>query len=250
MFPSCIRKFIRRFTRPFLCGQGEVRMRESRRNPLKPGLLLKLGTLLAILCLGAVLPAKATTVTYSVNITGVGGPAGTGCALDVGKTGTITITTGATDTFEFTAANGCYAGANGPGATATPDFGASTCSADGYTCSTLGNPVAGKTYLFSNQTGAGGFANNAGECESATDCTQESLTDNLVVVVPSAGFFSSSNTAIQAGGSNPHQSQFDIQVDDAKLVTTPEPSSTLLLGVGLLALGLAGAFRRKLPTAA
>jgi PEP-CTERM motif len=224
-------------------------MRGALKNPLKWGLVLKLGILLAVLCLGAVVSASASTVTYTVNITGVGGPAGTGCALDVGQTGTITITTGVTDTFEFTAANDCYAGANGPGITATPDFGASTCSSGGYNCSTLGSPVAGKTYLFSNQTGAGGFANNAGECENATDCTKESLTYNLVVVVPSAGFSSSSNTAIQGGGSNPDQSQFDIQVDDAKLVTTPEPSSMLLLGVGLLALGLAGASKRKLPIA-
>ncbi len=221
-----------------------------RESPLKSGLLLKLGIVLAVLCFGAVVSASASTVAYTVNITGVGGPAGTGCALDVGSTGTLAITTGVTDTLEFTAANDCYAGANGPGAIATPDYGPSTCSSGGYNCSTLGSPVAGKVYLFSNQTGAGGFPKNAGECENATDCTTASLTDNIVLVVGSGGLSGSPNSALQAGGSNRDQSQYDIQFDDAKLVNTPEPSGMLLLGVGLLALGLAGAFKAKLPTAA
>jgi hypothetical protein len=222
-------------------------MQQSLRNPLKSGLLLKLWTLLAVLCLGAVVSAKASTVTYTVTITGTGAPAGAGCALDVGSNGTVTITTGVTDTFEFTAANDCYFGANGPGPTATPNFGPSTCSSGGYDCSTLGSPVAGKGYLFSNQTGAGGSPNNAGACLSASNCTTEALTHNFVLNVSSAGFSSGTNTATQAGGDGP---TFDVQFDDAKLVTTPEPSSMLLLGLGLLALCLAGASKRKLPTAA
>jgi hypothetical protein len=194
---------------------------------------------LALFCLTA---PSAKAQTYIVTITG-----GTGtCLSDTGTTGTLTLNT-TSDTLIFTAAGDCYFGANGTGATATPDFGASTCG--GSNCSTL--PASGVTYTFSNQTGAGGSKNNAGACNgtSSTDCSIEADTFNFTLNVPTAvngGFTSTSHSDALAIGGNSSDHLVSVQFDDATLA--PEPSSYLLFGSGLLALG--AIFRKKLGSVA
>lgn len=174
---------------------------------------------LALFCFAAVPSAKAsdTIVTYSVTLTG-----GTGdCASG---TGTLTIDSTA-DTIELTSSSGCFFG--GVGYDSGPT-GAGACGTD---CTDLATRAAG-TVIFN---GAG-----IGACSTPTKCAS-GASYTFQLEIPSGGIGGAD--AIVSGSNGGPNSPIVVDFDKAVLVT-PEPSTLLLFGSGMLV--LAGVFRKRL----
>jgi len=168
---------------------------------------------LALFCI-AVRSAKAQT--YDVTLTG-----GTGGGCAFGNTGVLTISG---DALEFISTGDCNFGTPGLGS------GAATCT--GSDCSSL-DTFGATHYIFTD----------VGGCDSSTDCTaaNSSLSMDFYYDDPGA-FAGGTNSCISLGSNNSLDKGLGVEFDD--LVETPEPSSILLFGSGLL--GLGAIFRQKL----
>jgi len=203
-------------------------MQEPYRNASGSSKLTLLVISVAALAWFCFAAPSATAQTYTVTLTGGGG----GQCVGAG-TGGLTISG---DTLEFLGniggSGGCYFGTTGY------LEGPATCTAAsvGASCADLGALEAGAQYTFSSSLGD---PTNAGACLNSTTCTAASSTDNFVLLIPVAGFDTSSTTNLNFGGAGP---DYHVGFDDP--VPTPELASYLLFGSGLL--GLGAFFRKKL----
>jgi len=182
--------------------------------------------------------AKASITTYTVTLTG----GTTGCTSG---TGTLTINSGNTptsnDTIELTTSTGCYVGGVGAapvaGTTGTTDNFGPTGAGDCMTnCSDLSTLPASTDITFQGS--------DVGACSTSSKCTTSESTFNDQLQISSSGFFTTSSNDVLASSSNGGtNSPITVDFKDATLVT-PEPSTLLLFGSGMLL--VAGVFRKRL----